>query len=339
MDLQQGNQSQDLIFAIDTSIPKSIIVGDGTCLLIRGWCFSPGHKIIDISLNRAENTYKVYNRSIYREGVLYSYHNLLQDAEAILHCGFWGIVIFNKISDEQSDPIYLSVTLDNGNVITNLISEISLIPSSNAEITQQLEINPSEPSVAICLTTYNPPMDLFKIQIKSIKNQSHKNWICIINDDHSRADIYDQICSVIGSDKRFFIFRNEERLGHYYNFKSAFQKVPGNIDFVAFSDQDDDWYPDKLSKSLAAFTTDEDMLVYCDMEILSDSGEKISNTYWFNRENNFSSLQTLLYANTVTGAAFYSVQVYSKKYFLSLSKLAINTMIIGWHVLLLPKGT
>ena len=300
---QTGNQSQDLIYAIDTAIPKSLIVGNGTCLLIRGWCFSPGHKIANIDFRYAEKKYEVYNRSIYREDVLYSYHNFNQGAESILHCGFWGLVIFNEINVEQTQSINLSATLDNGKVITNHIGDIILIPKSNAEITQQLIINPSEPGVAICLATYNPPMDLFKIQIGSIINQSYKNWICIINDDHSRVDIYDQISSLIGDDKHFFIFRNEDRLGHYYNFESALQKVPGNIDFVAFSDQDDDWYPDKLSKSLAAFTTDEDMLVYCDMDVLSDTSEKLSNTYWFNRENNFSSLQTLLYANTVTGAA------------------------------------
>jgi len=295
--------SKDLIYGIDTQIPKSLMVGKGAYLLIKGWCFSPGKKIQDIYLKCSNEKYKVDNYSIYRDDVLTSYVNTFDDAEAILHSGFWGLISFDVIETEQTNIIELIVKIEPGEEISNTIGEILLIPASKEATTQNVELDQTQPRVAICLATYNPPMELFKIQIRSIINQTFQNWICIINDDHSRADIYDQVCSVIGNDRRFFIFRNEDRLGHYHNFESALQKVPVNIDFIAFSDQDDDWYPDKLAKSLSAFKTDEDMLVYCDMRVLSSSGEKISDTYWFNRENNFTSLQTLLYANTVTGAA------------------------------------
>ena len=300
---QAGVQSQELVCSIDNRLPKSLVVGKGSYLYIKGWCFSPGHKIVDINLKVSNNVYKVNNHSIYRDDVLTAYYNFYRDAEEILHSGFWGLVLFEAIESEQTQPIQLSVRLENGKEITSTIAEIQLLPASNDAITKRFELDQAIPRVAICLATYNPPLDLFKLQIQSLLNQTYQNWICIITDDHSRSDIYDQIRAVIGDDQRFYLFRNQDRLGHYYNFEAALQKVPSNIDFIAFSDQDDEWYPDKLAKSISAFQSDDDMLAYCDMDVIDYKGEKISNTYWFNRQNNYTSLQTLLYANTVTGAA------------------------------------
>ncbi|MFZ2096347.1 MAG: glycosyltransferase [Anaerolineales bacterium] len=296
-------QSKELICGIDSQIPKSIIVGKGTYLLVKGWCFSPQHQIKNIYLKYADKKYPIYNRSIYREDVLATYITIYSNPKPILHCGFWGLILFEKIEVEEHYTLELSVTLTNGREISSPIGDIILIPTSNKEITKSLSLDPAQPRLAICMATYNPSMELFKIQIQSIIDQSFTNWICIVNDDHSRVDVYDQMCALLSRDPRFFIFRNDDRLGHYRNFESALQKVPHEVDFIAFSDQDDEWYPDKLARCLLEFKSDEDKLVYCDLDVLSSNGEKISDTYWFNRENNYTSLQTLLYANTVTGAA------------------------------------
>jgi glycosyltransferase involved in cell wall biosynthesis len=296
-------QSKELIYGIDSQIPKSMIVGKGAYLLVKGWCFSPEHQINKIFLKFANKQFPVYNHSIYREDVLANYVTIYNNAEQILHCGFWGLVLFEKIEADEHDTIELCVILDDGREISSPIGDMMLIPTSSDEITKPLSLDPAQPKLAICMATYNPSMELFKIQIQSIIDQSFTNWICIVNDDHSRVDIYDQMCAVISQDPRFFTFRNDDRLGHYYNFESALQKVPRGVDFIAFSDQDDEWYPDKLARCLSEFKSDEDKLVYCDMDVLTSDGEKISDTYWFNRANNYTSLQTLLYANTVTGAA------------------------------------
>jgi glycosyltransferase involved in cell wall biosynthesis len=296
-------QSQELVYSIENKIPSVFYVGKGNYLPVKGWCFSPGHKITDISLRYSDKVFKVHNHSIYRDDVLTSYYNFYRDAEQILHSGFWGLVLFDPIELEQDQSIELVVQLDNGKEISSTFAKVHLIPASTEGISLDFKLDPTEPRVAICMATYNPPLDLFKKQVQSLLDQTFQNWICIISDDHSRADIFDQICSTIGDDQRFTIFRNDDRLGHYYNFEAALRKVPANIDFIAFSDQDDEWYPDKLAKSLSAFESDEDLLVYCDMDVIDYTGVKISNTYWFNRQNNFTSFRTLLYANTVTGAA------------------------------------
>jgi len=158
------------------------------------------------------------------------------------------------------------------------------------------------PLIVICMATYNPKLDLFADQIKSIVSQTHKNWICIINDDCSENEIYEDMKKLVSNDNRFLVYRNASNLGFYHNFEKCLMKVPKNADLVGFADQDDHWHRDKLSTLLNEF--DEDTtLVYSDMNIVNTKGELISNTYWTTRSNNYENLDLLIFANTITGAA------------------------------------
>lgn len=158
------------------------------------------------------------------------------------------------------------------------------------------------PLVAICLATYNPPPELFRNQIESIVNQTHQNWVCVISDDASQPESLAEIEKVIRGDSRFILSVSAERLGFYHNFERCLSMVPGQADFVALSDQDDFWYPDKLKTLLSCFAP-ETTLVYSDMRIVTAQGELIADTYWKIRRNNYTNLASLLLANTVTGAA------------------------------------
>ena len=93
------------------------------------------------------------------------------------------------------------------------------------------------------------------------------------------------------------------RLGFYYNFERAMSLVPPDADFVALSDQDDCWYPEKLATLLAAFTSDETTLVYSDMRIVDGADNRLADTFWNIRKNCWTNLASLILANTVTGAA------------------------------------
>ena len=47
------------------------------------------------------------------------------------------------------------------------------------------EFTGTGPRVAICMATYDPPPDLLRRQLDSIREQTHGNWICLISDDCS----------------------------------------------------------------------------------------------------------------------------------------------------------
>lgn len=155
--------------------------------------------------------------------------------------------------------------------------------------------------IAICMATHNPDPALFAAQIGSIREQDHEDWICLISDDASTDEGLAVIREEIGDDERFTLSPSTERLGFYRNFERALAMVPEDIELVALSDQDDRWYPEKLTVLLGALG--DAALVYSDQRIVTEDGTVIADSYWGNRRNNHTNLTSLLIANTVTGAA------------------------------------
>jgi glycosyltransferase involved in cell wall biosynthesis len=157
------------------------------------------------------------------------------------------------------------------------------------------------PLVAICMATFDPDPALLRRQIDSIREQTHEEWICLISDDGSSEERFEQLRALTAGDPRFELSRAEERLGFYLNFERALKMAPSEAQFVALADQDDRWYPEKLDSLLAA--RGDAQLVYSDMRIVDEAGRVVSDTFWRGRRNNYTNLASLLLANTVTGAA------------------------------------
>ncbi len=155
--------------------------------------------------------------------------------------------------------------------------------------------------IAICMATYDPPPELLRRQIESIRAQTHTDWVCVISDDASRPDRFASIQQEVGDDPRFVVSRSRRRLGFYRNFERALALAPRDARFVALADQDDYWYPDKLTTLQTAIENSQ--LVYSDARIIARDGEEIASTYWGRRRNNHTDLEKLLIANAVTGAA------------------------------------
>ncbi|MCU1279809.1 MAG: methyltransferase protein [bacterium] len=158
--------------------------------------------------------------------------------------------------------------------------------------------------IAICLATYNPDPALLERQLASLRTQTRRDWTCIIHDDGSRLDRWAAIEALAQSDSRFRIHRAERNRGFYRNFEAALALVPSTTPYVALCDQDDVWFEDKLAVSIERLQANpRAQLVYSDMRIVRSDGEVVASTYWNNRRNNFRNFDTLLFANTVTGAA------------------------------------
>ncbi|MFT6704950.1 MAG: hypothetical protein ACJA2T_001496, partial [Gammaproteobacteria bacterium] len=72
---------------------------------------------------------------------------------------------------------------------------------------------------------------------------------------------------------------------------------------VAFADQDDLWYPEKLQSLMGTLQSTNTQLAYSDMRVVDEKGGLIAPTYWQNRKNEYVDFDTVFLANTVTGAA------------------------------------
>jgi glycosyltransferase involved in cell wall biosynthesis len=125
-----------------------------------------------------------------------------------------------------------------------------------------------QPKVAVLLATYNGAAAL-QAQLDSIAEQSLPPVLLLVSDDASRDDS----CAIV---QRFaeahpdiqVDLKTGPCMGAAQNFLSLLRRVPVEIDFVALSDQDDVWLPDKLRRGVyalqeAAQTAPETSLLYC----------------------------------------------------------------------------
>ena len=128
----------------------------------------------------------------------------------------------------------------------------------------------SSPLISIVLCCYNGE-DFIKEQIDSLVNQTYPNLEIIISDDASSDSTF-QIIEGYKTDRRVKLFSQSHNLGPSKNFEFAVRQSSG--EFIAFSDQDDIWLPEKIEKLHGAIG--DSFLIYCDSELVNEAGEKLN---------------------------------------------------------------
>jgi glycosyltransferase involved in cell wall biosynthesis len=125
-------------------------------------------------------------------------------------------------------------------------------------------------NISIAMATYNGAKHL-KAQLDSISNQSFLPYEVVIADDCSTDDTI-KIVEDWRSTVKFQvkIHRNSTNLGFANNFMQAAELCTGN--WIAFCDQDDVWYPEKLAKIIATIdaTRTKDLVLVCHMADVVD---------------------------------------------------------------------
>jgi rhamnosyltransferase len=102
--------------------------------------------------------------------------------------------------------------------------------------------------VAVLMATYNGERWLAS-QIKSIINQNNVNTKIFIRDDRSTDNTH-KIIKQFKKKKINFISNKENQRSASLNFLKLILQTNENYDFYAFSDQDDIWEKNKLSRAL-----------------------------------------------------------------------------------------
>lgn len=121
------------------------------------------------------------------------------------------------------------------------------------------------PTVSVVMATYNGE-EYIREQIDSILSQSYPIYELIIQDDGS-TDSTPQICREYEAKRdNVHFYQNEHNLGFNENFRTATMRATG--DFIALSDQDDIWFPQKIEEQIAAIGTHD----ICSCAISKGSG-------------------------------------------------------------------
>ena len=309
-----SHHKSGLVVRLDAPLPRELSIGAGTALFVYGTCFHRDAGISSLWFTVDGVKQPVRAHGMPRLDYFRALHPALdpyatagpsgdpasaQDPHLNSYLsGFWGTVEIQPGSDSPRE-LALHAELHNGHTATAPLASLSIAtPPDPIEVAGA---DREGPLVAICMATYQPPMDLFRRQIESIRSQTHRNWICVISDDcSSRASLADMREELEG-DSRFILTSSPRRLGFYLNFERALTMVPQQADYVALADQDDFWFPDKIETLLARIGGAQ--LVYSDARVIDRHGALISDTYWVTRRNNHSDLESLLVTNCVTGAA------------------------------------
>lgn len=286
---------------LDTPLPDELFVGKGTMLHLKGWCYSSNGSIQSLEVVAGDQVIPIPNHSWARADVFAEQFPDSDKSGYSLLSGFEGFLPFSSVGEIADVTLRLRAVLTGGAVVERTLGSLRLLPGYGA-VPTAVTWPSVGPRVAICMATFNPPYELFREQIKSLKLQTHRNWVCIINDDGTRPELYDKVRYLVKGDTRFFFTQNKTRQNFYVNFQESLKRAPNDAEFIALCDQDDVWYPDKLETLLAGFH-DDVQLVYSDAKVVTEGGHVQSESFWVNRRNNYTDLSALMVANTITGAS------------------------------------
>ena len=276
-------------------------VGLGIAVIFSGYInnASPQMTSLDIGFNHAWRSVQYLNE---RRGDLRG--SLTNGSEEYsLYVGFWGSFTLHPAKTERYISFTYRANFEDGIEEVGFVCKTTLPPSEPTR--EPVTFNPSHTKrsmITICLPTYQPNINLLEIQLNSLVQQTHQNWKCIVCDDASDGHVFSRIQILCSKDKRFQLIQHASNVGFYKNFERVLGYVTADADYVALCDQDDYWYPEKLTRLTNAFTQGT-TLVYSDMRLVDEQGATISNTYWTGRKNNYTNLRVLMAANTITGAA------------------------------------
>lgn len=162
----------------------------------------------------------------------------------------------------------------------------------------------ARPAIAILMCTFNGGRFL-REQFDSFETQSLTDWVLYISDDGSTdttLQIIDEYQSRWGA-RRLICFEGP-RAGFAQNFLSLIRRSAVNADYFAFSDQDDVWLEDKLSRALSALQhlPPERPNLYCSRtRLVDETGSVIGHSPLFHKPPSFFNalVQSIAGANTM----------------------------------------
>ncbi len=279
-------------------------VGMGSMVPVHGWCFHPERKIRCLQLLVDGEPQVMLAQNIPRPDVQRAWAGRPR-GKFSLCSGFWGFATLRPGPDRVvRRRLEIEAELVGGGRERALIGDVEVVAGPSLHPAPSLELPAGQPAarIVVCMCTYQPPLDLFEVQVESMVAQSFSDWVCIVNDDGSDPERIDGIERILSRDPRFHLRRNPHRLGFYRNHERALTLVPAEAQMVAFADQDDRWYPEKL-EVLSAELAGGAVLAHSDVRVVNTEGRVLAETQWDLRPPNRGEMASQLVANSITGAA------------------------------------
>lgn len=171
--------------------------------------------------------------------------------------------------------------------------------------------------ISVVMATYNGSRFLQE-QIESILAQTLPPSEIIVCDDLSTDNTVEILKSYQNKNALTF-YVNESKLGVINNFKKAVS-LTSNNHFIALSDQDDIWFPEKLEQQynelIKINNPKTPAIVYSDLMVIDDKKNILNPSFWneLGHDSYNHTFKTLLFGNFVTGCTIL-MNNSMKKYF------------------------
>jgi glycosyltransferase involved in cell wall biosynthesis len=132
------------------------------------------------------------------------------------------------------------------------------------------------PLVSVVITSYNHEK-FISDTIESVLGQDFEDLELIIVDDASTDSSRQIIQKYAMEDARVRVILHETNCGIAKTLNDGIAAAEGK--FLAETASDDVWMKDKLSKQLAVLESDEDLVVFTEVEIIDESGRPVCPTW------------------------------------------------------------
>lgn len=143
------------------------------------------------------------------------------------------------------------------------------------------------------MATYNGEK-MIKGQLESIRNQTKTPDYVIIRDDQSSDNTVNEIQKFIATNhlKHWQVIVNENNKGFRLNFRQLMlDALATDADYIFFSDQDDNWVPQKIERQLTTFAQlPEAELISSnyDIKIIGEGRLSVGSLYTFSETETIS---------------------------------------------------
>ena len=127
----------------------------------------------------------------------------------------------------------------------------------------------SQPLVSIIMPSYNAESYIAE-SIESVLHQTYTNWELIITDDCSSDHTPEIVQSYCKQDSRIDFAIAQQHSGIAGTRNQCLSRAKGR--FVAFLDNDDLWYPEKLEKQVRFMIENRCSFIYSEYELMNEDG-------------------------------------------------------------------
>ncbi len=159
------------------------------------------------------------------------------------------------------------------------------------------------PLVSVIMPSFNHEKYVEEA-IESVLNQSMDNLELIIIDDASQDNSSNIIKKLAETDERIKPKFHEKNMGIASTLNHAISCSKGK--YIAFIDSDDLWAPSKLKKQLEVLENNNDLILWCEGNIINSSGEEYDKkfTEYFEVPKKSGSLfEELIKTNYIFGSS------------------------------------